>query len=255
MLLLHRHLDRVAVLAGITAALSVGSTRPMWWHLATHTQIRPTCARLSTYPPPAGKTERKPSGDARFRGVVRVTLGEPAHVVDRVLAGCPPSRYAFPTHSALGTGADTARRQPGHGRGREVSVLPGLLLEVVGIEDGARAMVLAAERGRVGERYIISDRFMSYKEINEIAAEAAGVRPPRIKLTLPLLYAAAHGNDLGARLLKRDLMFAAVGLRIATTMTGLDQLKAERELGWKPETVEESIRRAAIFFNQQRAGK
>ncbi len=116
-------------------------------------------------------------------------------------------------------------------------------------------MVLAAERGRVGERYIISDRFMSYKEINEIAAEAAGVRPPRIKLTLPLLYAAAHGNDLGARLLKRDLMFAAVGLRIATTMTPLDQLKAERELGWKPEPVEESIRRAAIFFNQQRAGK
>ena len=31
-LLLHRHLDRADVLAGITAALSVGSTSPMWWH-------------------------------------------------------------------------------------------------------------------------------------------------------------------------------------------------------------------------------
>ena len=133
-----------------------------------------------------------------------------------------------------GLGADTARRQPGHGRGREVSVLPGLLLEVVGIEDAARAMVLAAERGRVGERYIISDRFMSYKEINEIAAEAAGVRPPRIKLTLPLLYAAAHGNDLGARLLKRDLMFAAVGLRIATTMTPLDQPRPNESSAGNP---------------------
>ena len=34
-------------------------------------------------------------------------------------------------------------------------------LEVVGIEDAARAMILAADHGRVGERYIISDRFMS----------------------------------------------------------------------------------------------
>ena len=42
-------------------------------------------------------------------------------------------------------------------------------------------MIFAAENGRVGERYIISDRFMGY-EINE--------------LPLPLLYAAAHGNDL-----------------------------------------------------------
>ena len=58
-------------------------------------------------------------------------------------------------------------------------------------------------------------------------------------------------DDLAARLLKRNLMFAAVGLRIATTMTPLDHSKAERELGWKPEPVEESIRRAAIFFTSQ----
>lgn len=72
---------------------------------------------------------------------------------------------------------------------------------------------------------------------------------------MPLLFAAARLNDLVARLLKRDLPFAVVGLRMATTMSPLDHSKAERELGWKPEPVEESIRKAAIFFNQQRAGK
>lgn len=70
-----------------------------------------------------------------------------------------------------------------------------------------------------------------------------------------MLFAAARLNDLAARLLKRDLPFAVVGLRMATTMSPLDHSKAERELGWKPEPVEESIRKAAIFFNQQRAGK
>jgi nucleoside-diphosphate-sugar epimerase len=124
----------------------------------------------------------------------------------------------------------------------------GFSSEVVGIEDAARAMVLAAERGRVGERYTISDKYMSTREVHDIAADAAGVRRPRIGLPLPLLYGAAHANDLASRLLRRDLQFAAVGLRMAELMSPLDHSKATRELGWEPEPVEESIGKAARFF-------
>lgn len=124
----------------------------------------------------------------------------------------------------------------------------GFSSEVVGIEDAARAMVLAAQRGRPGERYIISDRYMSTREVHQIAARAAGASPPRIKLPLRLLYVAAHINDLAARLLRRDLPFAVVGLRMAELMSPLDHGKAERELGWKPEPVADSITKAAKFF-------
>jgi nucleoside-diphosphate-sugar epimerase len=124
----------------------------------------------------------------------------------------------------------------------------GFSSEVVGIEDAARAMVLAADRGRVGERYIISDKYMSTREVHEIAADAVGVSRPRIGLPLRLLSVAAEGNDLAARLLKRDLPFAAVGLKMAELMSPLDHGKATRELGWEPEPVEESIRKAARFF-------
>ncbi|MBO0863868.1 MAG: NAD-dependent epimerase/dehydratase family protein [Mycobacterium sp.] len=127
--------------------------------------------------------------------------------------------------------------------------------EVVGIEDAARAMVLAADHGRVGQRYIISDRYMSTREIHEIAAEAAGVRPPRIELPMTLLYVAAHTNDILARVLRRDLKFAVVGLRMAELMSPLDHTKAERELGWKPEPVQDSIRRAAVFFTENHIGR
>jgi dihydroflavonol-4-reductase len=124
----------------------------------------------------------------------------------------------------------------------------GFSSEVVGIEDAARAMVLAADRGRVGERYIVSDKYMSTREVHEIAAKAVGVRRPRIGLPLRLLSVAAQGNDLAARLLKRDLPFAAVGMKMAELMSPLDHAKATRELGWEPEPVEESIRKAARFF-------
>ncbi|MEV5834535.1 NAD-dependent epimerase/dehydratase family protein [Nocardia sp. NPDC052112] len=126
--------------------------------------------------------------------------------------------------------------------------------EVVGIADAARAMVLAGTHGRVGERYIVSDRYLSSREVHEIAADAAGVRAPRIRLPLRLLYSAARGNDLAARLVHRDLPFAAVGLRMAELMSPLDHGKAERELGWQPEPVENSIRRAAEFFKQRAGG-
>jgi dihydroflavonol-4-reductase len=124
----------------------------------------------------------------------------------------------------------------------------GFSAEVVGIEDAARAMLLAADKGRDGHRYIISDRYMSTRELHDIAARAVGRRPPRIPIPLPVLRAGARLNDLAARLLRRDLPFAYVGIRMAELMSPLDHGKAERELGWTPEPVEESIRKAARFF-------
>jgi dihydroflavonol-4-reductase len=124
----------------------------------------------------------------------------------------------------------------------------GFSAEVVGIEDAARAMLLAAEKGRNGHRYIISDRYMSTRELHDIAARAVGRRPPRIPIPLPVLRAGARLNDLAARVLRRDLPFAYVGIRMAELMSPLDHGKAERELGWTPRPVEESIREAARFF-------
>jgi dihydroflavonol-4-reductase len=120
--------------------------------------------------------------------------------------------------------------------------------ETVGIEDAARAMLLAAEHGRSGERYIISDRYMSVRELHDIAATAVGRRPPRIGIPMPVLRAGARINDALARLLRRDLQFAHAGIQMAELMSPLDHSKAERELGWTPEPVEDSIRKAAVWF-------
>lgn len=109
-------------------------------------------------------------------------------------------------------------------------------------------MLLAAEHGRSGERYIVSDRDMSIRELHEIAATAVGRRPPRIGIPMSVLRAGARVNDVMARVLGRDLLFAYAGIRMAELMSPLDHSKAERELGWTPEPVEDSIRKAAIWF-------
>ncbi len=124
----------------------------------------------------------------------------------------------------------------------------GYAAEVVGIEDAAKAMLLAAERGKDGERYIISDKYLSVREVHEIAATAVGRRAPRIGIPMAVLRAGARINDVLAGLLRHDLPFAYVGMRMAELMSPLDHGKAERELGWQPEPVEDSIRKAAVFF-------
>jgi dihydroflavonol-4-reductase len=52
-------------------------------------------------------------------------------------------------------------------------VMDGIELEAVGVEDAARAMILAADRGRIGERYLISEKMISNADVVCIAAEAA----------------------------------------------------------------------------------
>ena len=60
--------------------------------------------------------------------------------------------------------------------GKMPFVMDKIELEAVGVDDAARAMILAAEHGRVGERYLISEKMISNAEVVRIAAEAAGSR-------------------------------------------------------------------------------
>jgi len=79
----------------------------------------------------------------------------------------------------------------------------GIANEVVGIEDAAEALLLAAEHGRIGQRYIISERFMTARELYSVAADAGGVRPPRFGVPLAFAYAAGYLGDAAAKLLRR----------------------------------------------------
>ena len=71
--------------------------------------------------------------------------------------------------------------------GRMPAYAKGGLMEVVGIEDAAAAFLLAEEHGRLGERYIISEGFLSYKDLFDIAADEGGVPPPKLGIPHPML--------------------------------------------------------------------
>jgi dihydroflavonol-4-reductase len=134
-------------------------------------------------------------------------------------------------------------------------VMSGIELEAVGIDDAARAMVLASTRGRVGERYLVSDKMIGNSEVVRIAAEAAGVPPPARSIALPVSYAMAALGSVKARLTGTDQRLSLDSLRLMRAEAPVDCAKARRELGWEPTPVEESIREAARFWVAMRAVK
>jgi dihydroflavonol-4-reductase len=154
-----------------------------------------------------------------------------------------PGDHAPTPHGAL-LAAAAAGKMPVY--------IKGTASEVVGVEDAATALLLAAEKGRNGERYIISERFMSARELYEAAAAAGGSAPPRFGIPLSLVYAMGYAGDLAARVLRRDMKLSSLSVRLMHVMPPMDHGKAERELGWRPEPIHASIRRAADWYREHR---
>ena len=121
----------------------------------------------------------------------------------------------------------------------------------VGIRDAAEAMILAEEHGRVGERYLITDRTLTLKEIWTLAVKSAGTRIPVYSMPMWIMYAGCWLGEHGSRLLGLETEVTLKSLRLSRIPQDFDNSKARQELRWNPRPVEESIAEAARWFHQQ----
>ncbi|CAN5546619.1 NAD-dependent epimerase/dehydratase family protein [soil metagenome] len=137
--------------------------------------------------------------------------------------------------------------------GKMPFVLGGISLEAVGVDDAAGALLKAAEYGRSGERYLISERMISNAEVVRLAADEAGVAPPKRTIPVPVLYAMAAVGTLKARLSGTDQQLTLESVRLMRAEADVDCSKARRELHWEPRPVQQSVREAARFWADMRA--
>ena len=72
-------------------------------------------------------------------------------------------------------------------------------LNLVDVRAVAQGHLAAAERGRVGERYILGDRNMTLREILQALARISGRRAPGIRIPYAVAYAAAVVDTFLAR--------------------------------------------------------
>jgi dihydroflavonol-4-reductase len=118
----------------------------------------------------------------------------------------------------------------------------------VGIRDAAKALLLAEEKGRIGERYIIADRWVDWKELFAMAADAGGSKPPAIRIPPLRMYIISGLADVLSFFTRKDNRMSLDSLRCSTLLPNVDSHKARTELGWAPEPLEESIKQAVDYY-------
>jgi dihydroflavonol-4-reductase len=111
-------------------------------------------------------------------------------------------------------------------------------LNIVHVDDVAAGHLLAFERGRVGERYILGGQDMTLREILEEIARLVGRRPPRVRLPIGVALPLAYASEAIARVTRRPTRITVEGVRLARKRMFFSSAKAQRELGyaWRPPT-------------------
>ena len=121
-------------------------------------------------------------------------------------------------------------------------------LNVVAVEDVAAGHLLAAEKGRSGDRYILGGRNMTLKEILDALAAITGRRAPRLKLPHVVALAAGYADEWYSRLAGREPQIPVEGVKMSRHKMFVESDKAARELGYAPGKIEAGLERAVRWY-------
>ena len=124
-------------------------------------------------------------------------------------------------------------------------------LNVVDVEDVALGHVLAAERGRPGERYILGHRNLTLAEVFRVLEAVSGVKAPRRRIPYGLAYVSACVSELVSRTITHRAPFVTLaGVRLSRKRMFFDAAKAVRELRLPQTPIEEAFRKAVRWFRE-----
>ncbi|MGH9351509.1 MAG: hopanoid-associated sugar epimerase, partial [Terriglobia bacterium] len=121
-------------------------------------------------------------------------------------------------------------------------------LNIVGVEDVAEGHLLAAERGRAGERYLLGAENMTLLEIFAVLAKFSGRPVPRWKIPHALALAAGYCDAAVSAVTRREPRIPLEGVRMARHKMFADCSKAVRDLGFHPGPATEALGRAAQWY-------
>jgi len=122
-------------------------------------------------------------------------------------------------------------------------------LNLVDATECARGHVLALEKGRAGERYILGGENLTLKQILDRLAAITGLPSPRVKL--PYVFALAAGvvdETFTGHILGKEPRATIDAVRMGRKKMFVTSARAERELGWRTVPVEGALQRAVEWF-------
>ena len=124
-------------------------------------------------------------------------------------------------------------------------------LNLINVDDVAVGHLLALDRGKVGRRYILGGQNMTLREFLTQVAIIANQSPPKVRLPQSLVLPIAYVAEGWARLTDSDEPLITVdGVKLSKKKMFFSSARAMGELGFRPGPVEEALRSAVNWFQE-----
>jgi dihydroflavonol-4-reductase len=121
-------------------------------------------------------------------------------------------------------------------------------LNLVPVEDCAKGHILAAQKGRIGEKYILGGEDTSLAKMLNMLSEISGVPAPRICLPYRPVLAAAWINEAFSAIIGKEPLIPLAGVQMAKKLMYFSSKKAKMELGFEATSVYNALERAVGWF-------
>ncbi|MDQ2948914.1 MAG: NAD-dependent epimerase/dehydratase family protein [Acidobacteriota bacterium] len=121
-------------------------------------------------------------------------------------------------------------------------------LNLVDVKDTAEGHLLACERGKIGERYILGRDNLTLEQIFQHLEQISGVKAPRWRIPYAVAYGAGLASTGWANMTGQEPRAPLDAVRMARKKMFVSSEKAKRELGFSPGPVDDALKRAVDWF-------
>jgi len=123
--------------------------------------------------------------------------------------------------------------------------------DFVDVRDVAEGLLLACEKGKKGECYILSGQQISVRQLLKFLEGITGVKAPSLKLPHQVARATGFFNVLYCNLMKIKPLFTPFSIDVLASNSLVSCQKAQEELGYPSRSIYESIKDAVRWFRQE----
>ncbi|HOW59490.1 MAG TPA: NAD-dependent epimerase/dehydratase family protein [Candidatus Omnitrophota bacterium] len=117
------------------------------------------------------------------------------------------------------------------------------------VDDVAEGHIQAAEKGRIGERYILcNNEHYSLEELFRFLEDISGLKRPRIKFPVFIMKVFVYVDEWLARFIKRQPLMPSEGLKFCSMLLKCSNAKAVKELGYRTTSIEETLAKAVRWY-------
>lgn len=120
------------------------------------------------------------------------------------------------------------------------------------VRDCAEGMILAAERGRSGQRYLLNGHNVMADELMKQVASIAGVKPPQRHLSIWMAYFMVAILKFIKTLTRKPPAITRSTLQILGRYAWYDSTRAQQELGWTPRPLQETLEDTLRWFQENK---